>query len=197
MSGRIPSLAFSAVLLCSSTMAQGEPPELKVSEKDAQNFEASATGELRIVGDEARYDIILPADVLFDFDKSQLRADAALMLEKLKAHFAAHKASQVHVRGHTDSKGTPEYNYTLSQNRAAAVCRFLREHAGLTFTNCIGRGEDEPLVPNENADGSDNPKNRQLNRRVTVSVVFYPDTKAMLEKAKRDADAARSGQAAP
>ena len=55
----------------------------------------------------------------------------------------------------------------------------------------MGRGEEEPLLPNENADNSDNPRHRQLNRRVTVSVVLYPDAKKMLEDAQHDAEAAK------
>lgn len=154
-----------------------------------QNYSVSAPGELRITGDENRYDIQLPTDVLFDFDEDDLRPDAEPLLRKVKEHFATHETSQVHVWGHTDSKGSDQYNYLLSQRRAKAVCDWLNREVG-GFNMCIGRGETEPLMPNENADGSDNALNRQLNRRVTISVVRYPDVNEMLGNAKSEADSA-------
>lgn len=160
--------------------------------KDAQNFLAAAPSELRILGDEFRYDMLLPADILFDFDKAELRPDAEPLLQKVKAHFTTHETNQVHVWGHTDSKGTNEYNHLLSQRRAKAVCDWLEREVG-GFNMCLGRGEEEPLLPNENPDGTDNPLNRQLNRRVTLSVVLYPDANKMMEEAKKEADAALEG----
>jgi outer membrane protein OmpA-like peptidoglycan-associated protein len=177
--------------LAASAFGQ-EVDEISLTAQDAQNFAVSAPGELRIVGDENRYDIVLPADVLFDFDKAELRPDAEPILAKLKAHFAEHGSSQVHVQGHTDSKGSVEHNLTLSIDRATAVCDWLKSQAAVSFTNCIGKGEAEPLLPNENADGSDNPENRQLNRRVTVSVVLYPDVNAMLNDAQKAAEDAKA-----
>lgn len=158
---------------------------------DGQNFAIAANGPLKIVGSDNQYDIVLPTDVLFDFDKSELRAGATPLLEQVKAHLDANGSDQLHVRGYTDAKGDDQYNYRLSMRRAAAVCNWLKAR-GETFTNCIGRGENEPVAPNANADGSDNPLGRQQNRRVTISVIKYPDAKAMLEKAKAQAAGART-----
>jgi len=146
----------------------------------------AAPGDLRIVGSETQYDIVLPSDVLFDFDEAALRPEAEPLLAKVKAHLDARGSDQLHVRGYTDAKGDDAYNLTLSQNRAAAVCRWLKSK-GETFTNCMGLGERDPVAPNARPDGSDDPAGRQLNRRVTISVVKYPDAKAMIEKARRQA----------
>lgn len=151
---------------------------------DGQNFTAESSDAMRIAGGKDRYDIELPTDVLFDFDKSKLRPESLPLLEKLKEHLAANRTDQIHVKGHTDSKGSDHHNFTLSQKRAKAVCDWLKRETTGGFNMCIGRGEQEPLVPNENLDGSDNPLNRQLNRRVTVSVVVYPDADRMLGGAK-------------
>lgn len=157
---------------------------LSASDSSGQNYTFSTSGDLQIVGDEYKYDIILPTDVLFDFDKSTLRPKGDQLLQKVKAHFQKNKTDQVHIWGHTDSKGSDQYNFVLSQKRAKAVCDWLNKEVG-GFNMCIGRGETEPLVPNENADGSDNTVNRQKNRRVTISVVKYPDVNKMLDKAKK------------
>ena len=183
--------AFAALTAAAAQAAAQQPPGgvETIRPAERQNFAVSRPGELRIVGDPNRYDIELPTDLLFDFDKSKLRPEAAPLLEKLKAHFAGRRTSQVLVWGHTDSKGSDSHNFTLSQKRAKALCDWMTKTVGGLFKSCVGRGEQEPLVPNENPDGSDNPLNRQLNRRVTVSVVVYPDVNEMLGKAKRDAGA--------
>lgn len=154
-----------------------------------QNYAfARSTDSLQIVGTENKYDIILPTDVLFDFDKSNLRPDGIALLEKVKNHFAQHGADQLHVWGHTDSKGTDQYNAVLSQKRAVAVADWLKKQIKVKgLIMAIGRGEKEPLVSNTNTDGSDNPVNRQKNRRVTLSVVKYPDANKMLKQAKERA----------
>jgi outer membrane protein OmpA-like peptidoglycan-associated protein len=78
----------------------------------------------------------------------------------------------VTVTGHSDGRGDPAYNLDLSQRRAEAVRAALAEQLGAGFAfEVAGRGEDEPVAPNENADGSDNPEGRALNRRV---VIRYP-----------------------
>jgi outer membrane protein OmpA-like peptidoglycan-associated protein len=152
-----------------------------------QNYTFSGgTDALQIVGSETNYDILLPTDVLFDFDKAELRSDGMPLLEKAKAHLNSHKTSQIHVWGHTDSKGSDQYNFTLSQRRAIAIATWLKKNVktdGLIMS--VGRGEQEPLAPNENPDGSDNPVNRQKNRRVTLSVAAYPDVNKLLDDARQ------------
>lgn len=182
---------LAAAALAVAAPAAAETAPRTIASADRQNFALERPGELRIVGDPNRYDIELPTDVLFDFDKSALRKEAAPLLDKLKAHFASNRSSQVLVWGHTDSKGSDSHNFTLSQKRAKAVCDWMRREVEGRFQSCVGRGEQEPVAPNENPDGSDNPVNRQLNRRVTISVVVYPDAREMLNKAKRDAGTAR------
>lgn len=154
-----------------------------------QNYTVAASdNELRIVGTETQYDIILPADVLFDFDKADLRPEGMKLLEKTKQHFATERVSQLHVWGHTDSKGSDDYNFKLSQRRAMTVANWLKKYIktdGLIMS--LGRGEQEPLLPNENPDGTDNPVNRQKNRRVTLSVVRHIDPNKMLEDIKKQA----------
>ncbi|GAB3920527.1 hypothetical protein GCM10028804_14850 [Larkinella terrae] len=146
---------------------------------------SSSNGKLKIIGSENQYDILLPTDILFDFDKATLRPEGLTLLESVKQHFATHGVDQLHVWGHTDSKGNDQYNFKLSQRRAIAVADWLKKNIktkGLIMS--VGRGEQELLVPNTNPDGSDNPENRQKNRRVTLSVVKYPNVNKMLNKPK-------------
>ena len=78
----------------------------------------------------------------------------------------------VEVRGHTDSKGSDNYNDKLSKQRAAAAIQYLvKEGIVKDRLQAKGLGESEPAAENEKPDGSDNPEGRQLNRRVEFKIV--------------------------
>lgn len=107
-------------------------------------------------------------DVLFDFDKAELRPAAAEALGRVADIIQQRKPRAVRVIGHTDSIGSDEYNRTLSQRRAQAVQAWLAANGGgLPPMQVEGRGESEPVAPNT-VDGRDNPEGRQQNRRVEV-----------------------------
>ena len=115
------------------------------------------------------YLITLNDRVLFDFDKSDIRPDAAGLLDTLASALAQVKTRGMEVRGHTDSKGTDAYNQTLSERRAAAVVTALQQRGAGQQATSRGYGEAEPVAPNE-LDGQDNPSGRQQNRRVEIFV---------------------------
>lgn len=114
--------------------------------------------------------IDLPGDVLFDFDKHDLRPDALATLEKLAALLGSFPRRAVAVEGHTDAKGSDGYNDALSRRRADAVQRYLADHdaSPQRHYEVRGYGEKRPVAPNAHADGSDDPQGRQKNRRVEV-----------------------------
>ncbi len=76
------------------------------------------------------------------------------------------------MSAHTDSKGSDEYNYTLSDNRARSVREYILSK-GIAAKRIIsqGYGETKPVADNANPDGSDNPEGRQLNRRVEFKIL--------------------------
>ena len=63
--------------------------------------------------------------VNFDFDKSNIRADAAPILKEAASILKENANLKVSVEGHTDAKGSDDYNLKLSMRRAAAVKAFL------------------------------------------------------------------------
>lgn len=115
------------------------------------------------------YLITLNDRVLFDFDKSDIRPDAAQLLDTLAAALVQVKATGTEVRGHTDSKGDDGYNQQLSERRAQSVAAALRTRGVAQQVQANGFGEREPVAPNE-LQGKDNPSGRQLNRRVEIFV---------------------------
>ena len=125
--------------------------------------------KLSMPGQVCGYVISLDDQVLFDFDQATIRPDASNILTELAAALKQITASAIEIRGHTDSKGSEEYNQTLSENRALAVLKALQQQAKLNHIEAHGYGESKPVAPNE-IDGKDSPSNRQLNRRVEIFV---------------------------
>ena len=114
--------------------------------------------------------IELPGDILFDFDKSDIRPSAEATLLEAAELLRRRAVGRVVIEGHTNSKGTPAYNQTLSERRAFAVQQWLIERAGarnVTFA-IEALAATRPAAPNTKPDGTDNPEGRQLNRRVEI-----------------------------
>ena len=115
----------------------------------------------------------LGAEALFDFDQATLSnaseqalSDLLTQLEKFQ------EISEIEVVGHTDSRGSEEYNQGLSERRAQSVADFLT--AAYPNVNVItrGLGESAPVASNSTPEG------RQLNRRVEVQVTARSVTDA-------------------
>ncbi|WP_282266168.1 OmpA family protein [Stenotrophomonas sp. PS02298] len=115
------------------------------------------------------YVITLNDKVLFDFDKDIIRPDAGKVLDVLATALGKVPSSAMEIRGHTDAKGSDDYNQDLSERRAQAVLAALRQRGSATDAAAHGYGESQPVAPNE-ANGRDNPSGRQLNRRVEIFV---------------------------
>jgi outer membrane protein OmpA-like peptidoglycan-associated protein len=124
----------------------------------------------RVVETATETTIELPADVLFDFDKSDIRPDAAMALKEAARILSEQAKGPVRIEGHTDSKGSASYNQTLSEARANSVKQWLIDKEGLSGMSFAikGFGATKPAAPNTNPDGSDNPEGRQRNRRVAL-----------------------------
>jgi outer membrane protein OmpA-like peptidoglycan-associated protein len=111
-------------------------------------------------------------NIFFDFDKTELRPYSNVELNKLYDFMLKYPHLAIEIAGYTDSKGTDEYNVALSKGRADAVVTYLIEK-GVPKERmiAIGYGKANPVAPNLNTDGSDNPEGRQLNRRVELKII--------------------------
>lgn len=105
--------------------------------------------------------------VLFDFDKSDIRPDAAQTVGRVAEALAAYDIPRAVVSGHTDAIGSDDDNLALSEKRAASVVAALRAEGVTADLVAEGHGESRPVAANE-IDGVDNPAGRQLNRRVEI-----------------------------
>lgn len=135
--------------------------------RDVVRRVASISGDIRTSEAPGTVQVDLSADVLFAFDSAALSPDASARISEVASRVGAEASGPVAVVGHTDSLGDDAYNQSLSEQRAAAVTAALQAAAPSTY-QAAGRGESEPVAPNE-VDGQDNPAGRQLNRRVTIT----------------------------
>lgn len=119
-------------------------------------------------------------NILYDFDEATLRPESTVELDKVVTMMNDNPLIRVEFSSHTDSRGTNRYNQKLSERRAQSVVSYMYS-MGIPFSRmtAVGYGETIPIAPNENADGSDNPSGRQLNRRTEFKIisksVCFPD----------------------
>lgn len=140
--------------------------ELQDMDADTRAKTESTLTELGARQDNGRIIVNLPSDVLFDFDKADIRADARSSLTKLADVLNAMDKSDVQIIGHTDAKGSDAYNDRLSERRAASVKTWLSEFGVMSNMTTEGKGERFPVAPNQTTSGADDPQGRQKNRRV-------------------------------
>jgi OmpA-OmpF porin, OOP family len=111
-------------------------------------------------------------NVFFDFDKWDLRPESFVELDRVVKLLKENPTIEIEMSAHTDSHGTDEYNFKLSDNRARSCMEYILSKGiepGRITSH--GYGESVPVAPNSNVDGSDNPEGRQLNRRVEFKIL--------------------------
>lgn len=109
--------------------------------------------------------VVTLGDLLFATGKSDLTGGAGPNLDKLAAFLGEYPDRTVLIEGHTDSVGSQESNYFLSQRRAESVRSYLVSRGvQASRLTTAGLGQDSPVASNDTATG------RQQNRRVEVII---------------------------
>ncbi len=102
-----------------------------------------------------------PYLVFFDWDKADIRDDAAAIVREAAANVQTFGIATIVVTGHADRSGSDEYNLELSQRRAdAIVAELVRLGIPAEQIGVFWKGEREPLVQTD--DGVREPKNRRV-----------------------------------
>ena len=113
------------------------------------------------------YRPVVETAVHFGFNKDNLTREAKEAIDQLAASVATTKGYIITVEGATDSVGSAEYNYDLSQRRADAVIQYLAAEKGVPAYKIylIGLGKDKPVESNNTREG------RAKNRRVDIRLM--------------------------
>lgn len=111
-------------------------------------------------------------NIYYDFNKYDIRPDAAQELDKLVTILEDNPHIKIELSSHTDSVDTERYNLMLSQRRAESAVDYIVSQ-GIDRSRLIakGYGESQPIAPNTNPDGTDNPEGRAKNRRTEFKII--------------------------
>jgi outer membrane protein OmpA-like peptidoglycan-associated protein len=102
--------------------------------------------------------------VFFDFDKTNIRADAASILDRVAGAMAEIGSNSVTLVGHTDTMGPSEYNQTLSVDRAFSVSDYLKSQGITRGISTSGVGQTDLRVPTP--DQVEEQENRNVQIRI-------------------------------
>jgi outer membrane protein OmpA-like peptidoglycan-associated protein len=116
-------------------------------------------------------------NVLFGFDRSDISGAAATTLNDLTTILNKYPDTNIEIQGHTDSKGTDEYNMSLSQRRASAVASYLSGR-GIASSRVTtkGFGESVPKYSNDTEAGM--AQNRRVEFLISANDKMKADAKA-------------------
>lgn len=108
----------------------------------------------------------------YDFDDTKFIEKHSGSLDSLASMLNRYPRFVIFIAAHTDGKGSDTYNMNLSKRRYKTIIDYLAQK-GISRKRMSGKGfgETEPLVPNLNPDGTDNPENRWLNRRAEITIL--------------------------
>lgn len=105
-------------------------------------------------------------NVFFDFDKWNLRPESYIELDRVVKLLNENPAIEIEMSAHTDSRGSDEYNFKLSDERAKSVREYiLSKGISVSRITSQGYGETRPVADNITDE------NRQLNRRVEFTIL--------------------------
>jgi OmpA-OmpF porin, OOP family len=105
-------------------------------------------------------------NIYFDFDKTTLKNESFPELNKVVDFLKRNESVEIEIAGHTDNKGSDDYNASLSQGRSQAVVDYLISQGIQEFRlTAHGYGESKPVESNDSEEG------RAVNRRVEFTVL--------------------------
>ena len=94
---------------------------------------------------------MISAKVFFDYDKDDIRDDAKATLDAKVGILNANTAVRLRIAGHTDSRGSDEYNLALGQRRAASIQRYLVGRGiNASRFETVSFGKERPVAQGEN-----------------------------------------------
>lgn len=112
-------------------------------------------------------------NIYYDFDKHNIRPDAAKILDKLVATMRDNPTLRIELSSHTDSRGADSYNMKLSQRRAQSAVDYI-VNSGIARDRLVAKGYGESRLVNKCKNGVQcTPAEHQANRRTEVEVLDY------------------------
>lgn len=141
--------------------------EEAAARRRADSIAAAEAAARNASGDAAAMRNALTAVIHFDYDASDIRPQDKAILDAKVSILQANPNVRLRIGGHTDERGSDEYNLALGQRRAAAVKRYLLEH-GIADARMetISYGEERPVA--QGTDEAAFSQNRRAEFEVTA-----------------------------
>ncbi|TDE02608.1 OmpA family protein [Flavobacterium hiemivividum] len=166
---------YSLIVECDMKLyVRAEKMDYTTKEVKATTLDENGKTELNIELEKARCKVVVGDDlgkcfgitnIYFDFDKSDIRYEAAIDLEKILDVLIEYPAMKLDIRSHTDSRGSSKYNEALSDRRAKSTINWLIKN-GVAKDRLTAKGYGEYKLINKCIDGVEcTEKEHQLNRR--------------------------------
>jgi len=153
---------------------RAEKPEYTTIEQKVTIAETNGKTYLPITLEKSKCKVTIGDDlgkcfgikmIYFDLDKSNIRKEAAMDLEKILDVLNQNPTMKLDIRSHTDSRQTFKYNEALSERRVKSTMGWLIKN-GIDSSRLTGRGYGETQLVNKCSDGVKcNEEEHQLNRR--------------------------------
>ena len=155
--------------------------ELVASNEDFEDLSVKFNTKNILKSDTLQYDLVFKERksfnnqvigiVYYEYNQAKLTAEAPKTLEQVITFLKEYPKAQVEVSAHTDGNGADKYNLELSKGRCEAAVSYLTFN-GIAKDRIVKNwfGESNPVAPEVNQDGSDNPDGRALNRRTEFKI---------------------------
>jgi outer membrane protein OmpA-like peptidoglycan-associated protein len=130
--------------------------------------ELEGTG-VRVVRNGDQIQLVLPGNVTFNSNEYSIKGNFYSVLNSVAKVLYKYKDTDLDIVGYTDSQGSNEYNFKLSDDRARSVKNYLvNQNVDPTRLKAFGEGENRPIADNNTSNG------REQNRRVELYIVAKP-----------------------
>jgi peptidoglycan-associated lipoprotein len=149
------SLSLSGAVACSSSKKVAEvpaapvakAPEAPAEEKTTENEAINASAS---VGTNDAFGF---GPIYFDFDSSDFQPGTQDTLQNIAKYMAEHPEAVLTISGHSDERGTAEYNLALADRRAVSARDYLvRLGVAASRVNVLTYGEERPAMTGEGED---------------------------------------------
>ncbi|AWW29825.1 hypothetical protein DN752_06660 [Echinicola strongylocentroti] len=146
----------------------------KYMDKQAEEMEQIENAEVERVGEGIQ--VTFDSGILYGFDSYELTPQAQENVMEMARILNEYPDTNIMIDGHTDSKGSEEYNQKLSEQRASSVANYLKmQGIDSSRLTTVGHGESMPVSSNDTDAG------RAENRRVEVAITANDE---LVEKAE-------------
>jgi len=143
--------ASVALGACAAKRPKAEAPAAPSANEGVQGSGATSANAAAAADEEAagpQAGLLATKVVYFDFDNSEIKGTGTDVVAAHAKYLAGHPGTRVRLEGHTDERGSREYNIGLGERRAQSVRRaLLLQGAADAQISTVSYGEERPAAP--------------------------------------------------